>query len=60
MPPIGTLGSTLTSGPESLKVKCQSFPQDGSTGLELPAPVSPPATDNNHGAGAKAVPGRGR
>ena len=60
MSPIGTLGSTLTSGPESLEVKCQTFLHNGSTGLDQTTPSSPPATDNNHGAGAKAEPGCGR
>ena len=60
MPPIGTLGSTLTSGSEGLKVKYQTFPHNGSTRLERPTTVSPPATDNNHWAGAKAAPGGGR
>ena len=53
MPLVGTLGSTLPSGPKSLKVKCQGFPHDGSTGLKWLAPASPPVTDNHHGAGAK-------
>ena len=42
MPSIGTLGSTLPSGPKSLKVKCQAFPHDGSTGLMRPTPASLP------------------
>ena len=57
MPSIGTLGSTLPSGPKSLKVKCQAFPHDGSTGLKRPAPASPPVTDNHHRAGAKGATG---
>ena len=40
MPSIGTLGSTLTLGPKSLKVKPQAFPHDGSTGLKQCAPAS--------------------
>ena len=40
MPSIGTLGGTLPSGPKSLKIKCQAFPHDGSTGLKWPAPAS--------------------
>ena len=44
MPSIGTLGGTLPWGPKSLKVKCQAFPSDSSTGLKQPAPVSPPVT----------------
>ena len=46
MPSIGTLSSSLPSGLESLKVKRQAFPQDGSTGLKWPTPASPPVTDN--------------
>ena len=53
MPSTGTLGSTLPSGPKSLKVKGQAFPHNGSTGLKQPAPASLPVTDNHHGAGAK-------
>ena len=53
MPSLGTLGSTLTLGPKSLKVKPQAFPHDGSTGLKWHTPASPPVTDNRHGAGAK-------
>ena len=34
MPSIGTLGSTLSSGPKSLKVKHQALPHDGSIGLK--------------------------
>ena len=40
MPSTGTLGGTLPSGPKSLKVKCQAFPHDGSTGLKRPTPAS--------------------
>ena len=47
MPLIGTLGGTLPSGLKSLKVKCQAFPHDGSTGLKQPTPASPPVTDNH-------------
>ena len=36
MSSTGTLGSTLPSGPKSLKVKRQAFPHDGSTGLNSP------------------------
>ena len=32
----------------------------GSVGLKLPAPASPPVTDNHHGAAAKGAPGCGR
>ena len=39
MPSTGTLG-TLPSEPMSLKVKCQAFPHDGSTGLKWPAPAA--------------------
>ena len=53
MPSIGTLGGTLPSGPKSLKIKCQAFLHNGSTGLKWPTPASPPVTDNHHGAGAK-------
>ena len=42
MPSVGTLGFSLPLGPNSLKVKCQAFPQDGSTGLKQPVPVSQP------------------
>ena len=41
MPSIGTLGSSLPSGPKSLRVKCQAFHHDGSTGLQRPTPASP-------------------
>ena len=37
MPSTGALGGTLPSGPRSLKVKRQAFPQDGSRGLKWPA-----------------------
>ena len=60
MSSIETLGGPLPLGPESLKVKCQAFPHDGSTGLKWPAPPSLPVTDNHHGAGAKAETGCGR
>ena len=60
MPSIRTLGNTLPSGPKSLKIKCQAFPHDGSTGLKQPTPASPPITDNHHGAGAKGATGCGR
>ena len=60
MPSTGTLGGTLPSGPKILKVKCQAFLHDGSTGLKRPAPASPPVTDNHHEAGAKGAPGCGR
>ena len=43
-----------------LKVKCQTFPRDGSGGLKWPTPASPPVTDNHHGAGAKGATGCGR
>ena len=49
MPSTGTLGSTLPSGHKSLKVKCQAFPQDGSTGLKWPSPASLAVTGNHHG-----------
>ena len=55
MTSTGTLGSTLSWGPKSLKVKCQGFPHDGSRGLKRPAAASPPVTDNHHGAGAKGA-----
>ena len=55
MPSTGTLGSTLPSGPKSLKVKRQAYPHDGSRGLKRPAAASPPVTDNHHGAGAKGA-----
>ena len=48
MSSIGTLGGTLPSGHKKLKVKCQAFPQDGSTGLKWLAPASPSVTDNHH------------
>ena len=57
---VGTLGSTLSLGPKSLKVKRQAFPHDGSTGLKQPTPASLPVTDNHHGAGAKGATGCGR
>ena len=57
MPSTGTLGGTLSPGPESLKVKRQACPHDGSRGLKRPAPASPPVTDNHHGAGAKGAAG---
>ena len=60
MPSIGTLGSTLPLGPKSLKVKCQAFPHDGSTGLKWPAPASLLVTENYHEAEAKAATGCGR
>jgi len=60
MPTIETLGGTLFSGPKSLKVKCQAFPHNGSTGLKQPTPVSLPVTDNHHGARAKGATGCGR
>ena len=60
MPSIGTLGSTLSLGPKSLKVKCQVFPHNGSTGLKWPTPANPPITDNHHRAGAKSETGCGR
>ena len=49
MPSVGTLGGTLPSGPNSLKVKRKAFPHDGSTGLKWPTPASLPVTDNHHG-----------
>ena len=36
MPTTWTLGSTVPSGPKSLKVECQAFPHDGSRGLKCP------------------------
>ena len=51
------MGGPLSSGPKSLKVKCQALPHDGSTGLKWPAPASPPVTDNHHRAGAKGATG---
>ena len=60
MPSIDTLGSTLFSGPKKLKVKCQAFPHNGSTGLKQPTPASLPVTDNHHGAGVKGAPGYAR
>ena len=60
MPSVGTLGGTLPLGPKSLKVKCQAFPYDGSTGLKQPTSASLPVTDNHHGAGAKGETGYGR
>ena len=59
MPSTGTLGGTLPWGSKSLKVKSQAFPHDGSIGLKLPTPASPPVTDNHHGAGAKGATGCG-
>jgi len=52
--------ASRASGPKSLKVKCQPFPHNGSTGLKQPAPANPPVTDNHHGAGAKGATGCGR
>ena len=61
MPSTGILGGTLPLGPQSLKVKRQAFPHDGSTGLKQPTPASLPVTDNHHGAGAKgATAGRSK
>ena len=37
----------------ALKVKCQAFPHDHSTGLKGHTPARPPVTDNYHGARAK-------
>ena len=54
------MGGTLLLGPKSLKVKCQAFPHDGSTGLKWPAPASLLVTDNHHEAEAKAATGCGR
>ena len=48
MPSIGTLGGTLPWGPKKLKVRCQAFPQDGSTGLKWTAPARLSVTDNHH------------
>ncbi|CAI9177491.1 unnamed protein product [Rangifer tarandus platyrhynchus] len=48
MPSIGTLGGTLPWGPKKLKVKCQAFPHDGSTGLKRTTPASLSVTDNHH------------
>ena len=48
MSSIGTVGGTLPSGHNKLKVKCQAFPQDGSTGLKWLASASPSVTDNHH------------
>ena len=59
MPSVGTLGSTLPSGPKSLKVKHQTFPHNGSTGLKRPVPASPPVIDSHQGAGAKGATGCG-
>ena len=44
MPSIGTLSGTLPWGPRSLKIKCQAFPHDSSTGLKQPTSASPPVT----------------
>ena len=60
MPSVGTLGGTLLSGLKSLKVKCQTFPHNGSTGLKQPVPHSPSVIDSHHGAGAKGATGCGR
>ena len=60
MPSMGTLGGTLPLGPKSLKVKCQAFPYDGSTGLKQPTPASPPVIDNHYRDGAKGSKGCGR
>ena len=49
MPSTGTLGSTLPWGLQSLKVKHQAFPHDGSIGLKRPTPASLSVTDNHHG-----------
>ena len=59
MPSTGTLGSTLSWGPKSLKAKHQSFPHDG-TRLKQAALVSPPVTDNHHWGRAKGTTGFGR
>ena len=48
MPSVVILGNTLPLGSKSLKVKCQTFPYDGSTVLKQPAPASLPVTDNLH------------
>ena len=60
MASVGTLGNPLPSEPKSLKVKCQAFPQDGSTGLKQPATASLPVTENYQSSGAKAATGCGR
>ena len=60
MPSVETLGGTLPWGPKSLKVKFQSFPHYGSTGLKRTAPVSSPVADNHHGAIAKGATGYSR
>ena len=36
-------------GPKNLKIKCQAFPHDGSTGLKWPTLASLPVTDNYRG-----------
>ena len=59
MPSVGTLGNTLPLRPKNLKVKCQTFPHDGSTEMKEHAPASPSA-DRHHGAGAKGATGCGR
>ena len=53
MPSIWTLGSTLPLEPKILKVKCQAFPHDGSTGLK--GLLQPAHLDNHYGAGAKGL-----
>ena len=60
MPSVETLGGTLPSGHKRLKVKPQTFPHNGSTGLKQPVPPSSPVIDSHFGAGAKSATGCGR
>ena len=60
MASVGTLGSALPLGPQSIKVKYQAFPQDGSIGLKQPATASLPVRDNHQGSGAKVLDVAGR
>ena len=53
-----TLGSTLPSEPKILKVKCEAFRHDSSTGLK--GLLQAAHLDNHHRAGAKGANGCGR
>ena len=58
MPSFWTLDSTLTLEPKILKVKCETFLHDGSTGLK--GLLWAVHLDNHHRAGAKGANGCGR
>ena len=48
MPSTGTLGGTLPLGPKRLKVKHQTFPHNGSTGLKQPPTLTTPIPQPAH------------